>query len=371
MDRPPTAENSYTLLAPGPTTTSNTVRTTIFRDLSPWDDDFLSLVQDIREKLTALAAGAEGYTSVLFQGSGTAILEAVIGSVIPEDGRLLVLANGAYGQRLAQIAGRLKIPCVVAYSGETNTLDMVRLERTLAHDPTISHVAMVHLETATGMLNPVADVGRVVKRHQKTFIVDGVSSLGCVPLDAAQAGVDFLAGVSETGLGGLPGLGFVVARRQALLVTEGRARSLTLDLFDQWQTMEKQWGRWRFTPPTQLVRAFQQAFRELDEETLTARFDRFRRNHNILVGGMTSLSFRPLLPEPLRSPVVTAFHYPEHSAFQFDRFRRELIGRGFVLYPGKVTSAPTFRVGTIGQVDHRVVGHFLGAVEQSMYWMKG
>jgi 2-aminoethylphosphonate-pyruvate transaminase len=362
-------ENPYLLLTPGPLSTTKTVRAAMLRDWCTWDQDYNGIVQEVRTALVRLATSGPGYTAVLMQGSGTFSVEATIGSVVPEGGTLLVLANGAYGNRLADIARRLRIPLHVHTNGELAPPDLARLADDLAGDPSITHVAVVHCETTTGMLNPVEAIGRCVKEAGKTYIVDAMSSLGGIPLDAAGIGADFLISSANKCIQGVPGFGFVIARREALEACTGRARSLSLDLYDQWRVMEEQGGKWRFTSPTHVVRAFVQALRELEAEGgVPARYARYHANQTVLVAGMEELGFECLLPARLRSPIITTFRSPRHPAYHFGRFYGALKSRRFVIYPGKVTATETFRIGTIGDVFPEDMRRLVHAVRESMFW---
>ncbi len=365
-------ENPYLLLTPGPLSTTPSVKRVMLRDWCTWDDDYnVGVVQVIREKLVRLAtANPANYTAVLMQGSGTFSVESVIGSAIPEEGKLLVLANGAYGQRLAKIADRLRIPLRVEDSGETSPPDVAALERTLREDPDITHVALVHGETTTGMLNPLTEVAAAVKAAGRVLIVDAMCTFGGVPLDVDQLGIDFIISSANKCIQGVPGFGFIVAQRDALAAIEGRARSLSLDLFDQWKTMEEGKGKWRYTSPTHTVRAFAQALAELEDEGgIEARFQRYTQNQKVLSEGMAELGFRGLLPAATQSPIITAFHFPDSPDFEFKRFYALLKERGFVIYPGKVTDLNTFRIGTIGDVDEKAIENLLKAIKECRYWV--
>jgi 2-aminoethylphosphonate-pyruvate transaminase len=361
--------NPYLLLTPGPLSTTKSVKATMLRDWCTWDEDYNGITQDIRAQLVQRATRADGYTAVLMQGSGTFCVEAAIGTAVPADGVLLVLVNGAYGARMVEIARRLHIRVVSQDSGEASPPDLALLERTLAADPQITHVAVVHCETTTGMLNPVEAVGKIVKSHERRLIVDAMSTFGGVPLDMDVIGADFLISSANKCIQGVPGFGFVVARREALEQTKGRARSLSLDLYDQWREMEEKGGKWRFTSPTHVVRAFAQALKELAEEGgVEARHRRYRENHRILVEEMGWLNFSCLLPKEYRSPIITTFLSPAHPAYDFPKFYAALKTRGFVIYPGKVTSLDTFRVGTIGDVHPADIRRLVAAVKASMFW---
>ncbi len=366
-------DNPYLLLTPGPLSTSKGVRAALLRDWCTWDAEYNAVVQGVRSNLVELACVREqdqaDYTCALMQGSGTFSVEAVIGSALADDGRLLVIANGAYGQRIAKIAQALRIDHIVHDSGESAPPDLKRLEETLRADPKISHVAAVHCETTTGMLNPAAEIGRIVTSSGRMFILDAMSSFGGTDFDPVSAGADFLISSANKCIQGVPGFGFIVARREAMQSCAGRARSLSLDLYDQWQCMEEQNGKWRFTSPTHTVRAFARALEELTEEGgIQVRAKRYRENHRRLVAGMRGHGFRTLLPDELQSPIITAFQNPEHPEYEFTRFYDALKARGFVIYPGKVTSANTFRIGSIGHLFPEDVDRLIDAVGAAIYW---
>ncbi len=363
-------ENPYLLLTPGPLSTTKTVKAAMLHDWCTWDSDYNSLVQEIRAELVRLAGvNQTEYTSVLMQGSGTFAVESVIGSVIPENGKLLVLANGAYGQRIATIALYLKIDYLVYDAGELDRHDPDTIDAILGNDNAITHVAVVHCETTTGMLNQIEEIAEVVKKHSRIFIVDAMSSFGGIKIEMEKLGIGYLISSSNKCIQGVPGFGFVIARKSLLEKCEGNARSLSLDLFDQWQTMEKGNGKWRFTSPTHVVRAFRQALTELEEEGGTEiRYNRYLTNQRILVIGMRNLGFETLLPDKLHSPIITTFISPESSAFDFQEFYNKLKSRGFVIYPGKVTDYQCFRIGNIGDIQLSDMENLITAVAASMYW---
>jgi 2-aminoethylphosphonate-pyruvate transaminase len=303
------------------------------------------------------------------QGSGTFSVESMIGSVLPPNGKLLVISNGGYGDRLAKIAAVLGINHEVHDSGELAPPNLSRLEETLSSDNAISHVVMVHNETTTGMMNPLAAVAKIVKAARKVFLVDSMSAFGGVPLDMGELGIDFLVSSANKCIQGVPGFGFVLAKRDELEKTKGHARSLSLDLFSQWRGLEDGGGKWRFTSPTHVVRAFAQAMAELEEEGgVPARFARYSENHRILVEGMEGLGFRTVLPRELQSPIITGFYDPESDQYEFKRFYTLLKESGFVIYPGKVTGINSFRIGTIGHVFPEDFERLITVIGKSMYW---
>lgn len=342
----------YLLLTPGPLTTTETVKSAMMSDWCTWDKDYNEgIVEVIRRELVGLATSRpEEYTAVLMQGSGTFCVEATLGSVVRPDDYLLVAANGAYGKRMGTIAEYYKLNCHVMRFEETEAVDPKVIDEYLTSHPEVTHVSVVHCETTTGVLNPLAEIAAVVKRHGKVLIVDAMSSFGGVPVDMAALGIDFMISSANKCIQGVPGFGFIIARRSLLEQCKGVARSLSLDIYDQWETMEKGHGKWRFTSPTHVVRAFMQALTELKEEGgIAARYARYRENHRTLVEGMRSLGYRTLLPDEWQSPVITSFYYPT-ADFDFNTFYQKLKAKGFVIYPGKISQADTFRIGNIGDV---------------------
>lgn len=364
-------ENPYLLLTPGPLSTSKGVKSAMLRDWCTWDDDYNGIVEEVRGRLIRLASPAPGYTCVLMQGSGTFSVEAAVGTAVPRDGKLLVLANGAYGQRIAEIARYLGIALTVLDSGEFAPIDLDALRDSLDRDRAITHVAVVHVETTTGMLNPIDEIGAVVEAAGRAYIVDAMSSFGGIPMDMADFKADFLISSANKCIQGVPGFGFIVARYTAMEAAAGNARSLSLDAHAQWQAMETGRGKWRFTSPTHVVRAFRQALDELDAEGgVEARAVRYTVNQRILVEGMRRLGFRTLLPDALQSPIITSFVSPDHPNYAFPRFYGALKERGFVIYPGKVTGAETFRIGNIGEVYREDVERLLDVMGETMYWTR-
>lgn len=365
-------ENPYLLLTPGPLSTSPGVRKALLRDWCTWDDDYnLGIVTPIRQRLVALASttAPDDYTAVLMQGSGTFSVEATIGSLLPPRGRLLVLANGAYGDRLAKIAAVLGIDHIVHDSGELAPPDLDRLDAALRSDPGISHVVCVHCETTTGMLNPLAEICGVVKRHARRMLVDSMSGFGGIPLDVAALGIDALVSSANKCIQGVPGFGFVIVRRDVITAAEGQARSLSLDLFDQWREMEKGQGKWRYTSPTHVVRGFYRALQELEAEGgVAARHARYSENQRRLVAGMERAGFACVLPRPLQSPIITGFRSPAATRYEFRRFYESLKARGFVIYPGKVTGIESFRIGSIGHVFPDDFDRLIDAVQAAIDW---
>jgi len=363
---PPRARDAL-LFTPGPLTTSLSVKQAMLHDLGSWHADFNALVASVRQQLLALAglSRSAGWEVVPLQGSGTFGVEAVFQTCVPPSGKVLVLANGAYGERIVQMLVHARIDHRVLRTPEGTPNDPAALEAALEADRSITHVAAVHCETTTGILNPIEAIGPVVKRYGAVFVVDAMSSFGGVPIDFAECGADFLISSANKCIEGVPGFSFVFARRDLLLASEGWARSLSLDLLGQLRGFEKN-GQFRYTPPTHAVAAFAQALRELAAEGgVAARHDRYCRNHVTLMAGMTRLGFTPYLDPLVQSPIITAFRYPT-PAFNFARFYRELSDRGFIIYPGKLTLVDTFRIGTVGRLFPCDIEQLIAAVERVM-----
>jgi 2-aminoethylphosphonate-pyruvate transaminase len=359
-------DTQYLLLTPGPLTTTRTVREAMMHEFSTWDVDYNRIVQSIRERLVGLAtcdlANLGTYTATLMPGSGTFVVESVIGSVIPPNGRLLVLNNGVYGARITTISRMLGLDTVELHQAEIESTDLGQVEQILANDPGITHVAMVHCETTTGMLNPVEAVGEIVRRHGRVFILDAMSSFGGIPMSMESTGAHYLISSANKCIQGVPGFGFVVADRATLGGTEGWARSHSLDLLDQWREMEANGGKWRFTSPTHVVSAFSQALDELETEGgIDARHTRYIANQKTMVKGMRDIGFRTLIEDEVQSPIITSFYYPDSAGFDFQKLYDALKSRGFVIYPGKVSHAQCFRIGSIGDVHPsdmiKLIGH--------------
>ncbi|MCF7743688.1 2-aminoethylphosphonate--pyruvate transaminase [Aeromonas veronii] len=363
----------YLLLTPGPLSTTATVRAAMLQDSCTWDADYnQGVVEPIRRELVRLATGPEyqsDYSTVLLQGSGSYVVESVLGSAIGADECLLIINNGAYGARMGEMARCLGLRHHELDCGETNRPEPAAIEAMLARHPEITHLAMVHCETTTGMLNPLEEVAELCQRRGIRLIVDAMSSFGGIPIDMGRLGIEFLISSANKCIQGVPGFGFVIARRAALAACAGRARSVSLDLHAQWQTMEQQGGKWRFTSPTHTVLAFAQALRELDEEGgIAARHLRYSENQRTLVAGMAALGFAPLLPEQWQSPIITAFYSPAHPDYRFADFYQRLKAQGFVIYPGKVSQADCFRIGNIGDVTPERVRDLLAAMASACYW---
>jgi len=365
--RPADRTGERILFTPGPLTTSATVRGAMGIDIGSWDIDCIDVVADIRQGLLSLAGGADDLTCVLFQGSGSFGVEAALGSAIPRDGKLLVLVNGAYGQRICSMATTLGIQHSIARDPEDRPHDPERLEAALREDPEITHVACVHCETTTGILNPLRELGLAVERQGRSLIVDAISTFGGYPCGPGEA-IDFNAGPIDHLIGstnkcieGVPGFNFILSRAGAMERCRGQARSLCLDMYDQWRVLEDS-GKFRYTPPTHVLLAFRQALLELEQEGgVAARAARYANNHRVLTQGMSALGYRCFVPTEWQSHIITSFCHPD-AGFDFKGLYDRLHAAGFIIYPGKVTETETFRIGTIGAIDSRHIELLLEAI---------
>lgn len=338
------------LLTPGPLTTSAATRQAMQRDWGSRDPAFIDLTRRIRKRIADIAGGADTHSCVLLQGSGTYGLEAAMATFVPPGGHVLVLANGAYCHRIASICEILGRTVEIYQTGEDTPPDPAEVVQRLAADDAIGHVVMVHCETTSGILNPLAEIARVVAAAGRSLMVDAMSSFGAIPIDVNATSIDVVISSSNKCLEGVPGLAFAIARHEILAASAGNAPSMVLDLHAQAAGFDKS-GEWRFTPPTHVVAALDAALDQLEEEGgVAARNARYSENCAILVDGMAALGFRTYLSHNLQAPIIVTFHTPQDAAFDFPAFYAGLQERGFTIYPGKLTKADSFRIGCIGQV---------------------
>ena len=353
-----------TLLTPGPLTTSLRTRQAMLQDWGSWDDSFNRLTASLCEQLLAIINGASSHHCVPLQGSGTFAVEAAIGTLVPRDGNVLVLINGAYGKRLAKICDVLGRRFSTFETAEDQPTTAADVERLLNADPGITHVALIHCETSTGILNPLSEIAEVVAKQGKRLIIDAMSSFGALPVDAQETPFDALIAASGKCLEGVPGMGFVFARKDALAHAAGNSHSLAMDLHDQ-HTYMANTGQWRFTPPTHVVAALHEALAQYNEQGgLPARHQRYTKNCQTLLDGMATLGIRSFVPAAIQAPIIVTFHAPKDPRYQFKDFYERVKAKGFILYPGKLTQVDTFRVGCIGHVTHADMQAAVNAVAQ-------
>ena len=339
------------LLTPGPLTTSTSVKKEMLIDRCTWDTDYKHMTIKIQNELLAVAKVKPlTHSTILMQGSGTFSVEATLNTALTSKDKLLLIVNGAYGERMVNISDRIGINYEV-YNCDYNKVPEVDvIESILKEDSSITHVAMVHLETTTGILNPLKEMTSIIKKYNKIFILDAMSSFGGIPIDLSSGSIDFLISSANKCIEGVPGFGYVIVKNDVIEKCQGNAASLVLDLYDQWQVMNKD-GKWRFTSPTHTVAAFLKALQELKEEGgVEARNQRYQTVNKFIRKELRVLGFEAYIHESFQSPVIATYKYPT-SNFNFQEFYDYLKSKGFIIYPGKLTKIDTFRLGNIGKIS--------------------
>ena len=351
------------LLTPGPLTTSYEVKEAMLKDWGSWDGDFRAITRDVRDRLIGMV-GKSGFDCVPMQGSGTYLVEAMIGTLIPRDAKVLVLANGAYGLRAAKCLSVMGRACSVIDKGDYLPPRGAEVAAALQADLEVSHVVAIHCETSSGILNPLEEISDAVAAAGRKLVVDSMSAFGAV--DVQRVTFEALVSSANKCIEGVPGFGFVLAPRDVIAGAGGNAHSLSLDVHDQWAYMEKT-GQWRFTPPTHAIVAFLEALKAHEAEGgVAARGARYAHNRDVLVAGMRDLGFETLLADEWLSPIITTFFNPAHPAFDFQRFYDILKREGFIIYPGKLTVVDSFRIGHIGRMDADVMRSVVGAAAAAL-----
>lgn len=353
------------LLTPGPLTTTSRTKQAMLRDWGSRDSDFIALTARIRDSITALCSGGSTHTCVPIQGSGTFAVEAMLGTMVPSNGGVAIAVNGAYGRRIAEITRRLGRRAVIIEGPEDEPTNIGALERCLTETPHLTHLAVVHCETTSGIENPVDKMAEIAARHGLALLVDAMSSFGALPIDCRALRPQAIAASANKCLEGVPGVGLVIAEIAALEACAGHAPSLSLDLHDQWRGFESN-GQWRFTPPTHVLAALDSALEQLAEEGGSpARLTRYRKNCRHLIDGMKALDFQPFLAAKVQAPIIVTFLNPSNNSFDFNEFYNFLHNRDIVIYPGKVTDAETFRIGCIGAIDVTDIDRALKAMAEA------
>jgi 2-aminoethylphosphonate-pyruvate transaminase len=346
-----TAHREAILLTPGPLTTTLRTKVAMLRDWGSWDSDFIAVTARVRRALLDIISGHETHAVVPLQGSGTFSVEAAVATVVPRQGHVLVLDNGAYCKRAAKLTGLMGRKTTVVAFDESEAVSPQALDEMLTADSSITHVVMIHCETGAGVHNPLQAVADVCARHGRGLIVDAMSSFAALEIDARKVRFDALIAASGKCLEGVPGMGFVFLRKDILDGCAGNSQSLAMDLYDQYVYMEKT-GQWRFTPPTHVLVALDEAIAQFQEEGgQSARLARYEKNYQTLVQGMAELGFKPYLDPAIQAPIIVTFHAPADARYDFRRFYEAAKANGFILYPGKLTQIETFRVGCIGAID--------------------
>lgn len=347
------------LLNPGPATTTDSVKMAqVVSDICPREQEFAELVEFITEELTVFVGDPKDYVTVLFGGSGTAVVESMISSAVT--GPLLVINNGAYGKRMCQIAEIYNLNYVEYKHSPVKELDLDHLKKYIMDSKLkFSHLAMVHHETTTGMLNDLEGVGKICQALGIELIVDGVSSYAAVPIDMKKMNISFLASTSNKNIQGMPGCGFVIAKKNSLdRLKDSKARNLYLSLYDQ-HSFFQQKKQLRFTPPVQTFYALKQAIIETKREGVEARYLRYSKSWQTLVKGLAELGLELLLPENCQGKLITTIIEPANDNYSFEKMHDYLYDKDITIYPGKLFEQNTFRVANIGAIDFRDIEIFL------------
>ncbi len=356
------------LFTPGPLNTKLIVKEAMLHDMGSRDKEFLEVVREIRDELLNIAevTREEGYDVVLMQGSGTFGVEAVISTALPGNGHLLVISNGAYGDRIRQMSDIYHIKTTTLSYKQNIVPPFEAVEEILQNDDSITHVAIVHCETTTGIFNDIENIGRIAQKHNKVYIVDAMSSFGAVPIDIYELGIDFLISSSNKCIEGVPGFSFVIFKTDTLEKCKEQARTVSLDLYSQWMDMKKT-NQFRFTPPIQVVLAFNQAIKELKAEGgIIRRAERYRQNYQRLIEGTEATGLKTYLDKKDQGYIITSFLFPDHPNFDFTVFYEKLHQRGHVIYQGKLSDTNCFRIGNIGQLYLYDIDNLILSIEEVM-----
>lgn len=352
------------LLTPGPITTSLTVKEAMLHDYGSRDTNFMRINRAVLNHLLALVNGTKTHVAVPLQGPGTFILEAMVQTLVSDQDYVLILSNGAYGRRMAKICDKIARRYLMIEIPENEPVHIDLLRSCLSDHPEITHVSVVYCETTTGILNPIQEIAQLVAQAKRKLLIDAISAFGALPLDTKTIPFDAAAVSSNKCLQGVPGCGFCIVKKSSLEQAKGNAKTLALDLYDQWDIMEKT-GQWRFTPPIQVIVALHKALEELEKEGgITAREKRYRENLAVLLEGMNRLGFQLYLSEQYQAPIIATFLTPNHPNFDFTTFYNRLKEKGFVIYPGKLTNVDTFRIGCIGDLHQEQLKNAIAAIEE-------
>lgn len=369
MNKLPKSKDSI-LFTPGPLTTSATVKQAMLRDLGSRDAEFINVVKEIRNELLKLGNVTKGeYEAILMQGSGTSGIESVITSTMTDNDCMLIIINGAYGHRIAKIAKIHKLNTIELEFPENEIPDIETVEETLKKHENITHMTVVHCETTTGILNPIKEIGQLAKAYNKVYFVDSMSAYGAIPTDLKESNIDYLVSSANKNIEGIPGFSYILARTEELMKCKDISRTLTLNLYAQWEGLEKN-GQFRFTPPIQSMLAFHQALQELKMEGgVAARYQRYKNNHKILNDGMRELGFKEYIKPELQAPIISTYYNPEHPNYDFEKMYQLFNDAGIVIYPGKTTKAECFRIGSIGRVFEEDIHFLLDTMKRIMIKM--
>ena len=350
------------LLTPGPLTTSSSTKEAMLHDWGSRDKKFIDLNSSIRESLVRLIDGDNYYQCVPMQGSGTFAVESMVSSLTSKNSKILILINGAYGQRMKKMCTYLNRDFIQYEVAEHEVHDLIKIEE-LIDNNNLTHVFTVYCETTSGILNPIEEIAKLAEKKKLSLFIDAMSAFGALPLSAKKIRFDAVAASSNKCLEGVPGVGFILVKNEVIQNAKGNSHSLSLDLFDQWEAMEKN-KQWRFTPPTHVLAAFNQAIKEHEKEGgVEGRYKRYKNNCSIICKGMKDLGFEQLLPNKLQAPIIITFKQPKDVNFNFEKFYNALSDKNFLIYPGKLTVAETFRIGCIGNLNEKDMYDTIKAVK--------
>lgn len=338
----------YKLLTPGPLSTSENVKRAMNFDYNTWGEDYNSITQDIQQKMLDVAGVGENYTTVLMQGSGTFGVESLLINLTNEDSRILIISNGRYSERISQIADYASINHTIYQVNYDQIPDPKEIDTILSNNEEITHVFMVHNETTSGILNPLEAIGNVVKKYNKIYLVDAMSSFGGVPIDMKN--VDAMISSPNKCFQGIPGFSIIIVKIDLLEIYKGNSTTFSLDLYEQYMSMHKE-GKWRFTSPTHSVVAFRQALKDFFEEGGTkTRNKRYANNQKILAEGMKDLGFKTYVPEEYQSPIITTFLNPENNNYEFETIYNYIKNKGYIISSGNLIGINSFRIANIGEI---------------------
>lgn len=342
------------LLIPGPVTTRPEVRAALAQDVAPWDNDFRRFLTHLRERILPIGHGVPGEHTVLpLPGCGHFITEAAIRTFLPPGGRLLVPATGSYSDRmirLAQDAGRIPVPLAITPLQPT---DPAVVAAALAADPAITHVGLIFSETGSGVVHDPAAIGAVARAAGRRMLVDAVSAFGALKLDlSVQPEIDAVVFTSNKCIEALPGVAFAVARIDRLLESSGNAGSWSFDLADvHGHALRHGPGSFRFTPPAQILAAFDRALDFFEDEGgQAARLVRYTKNMLTLYDGVCALGLTPYLRPEHQGPIIVNVHAPADPGWDLQRFVDALKRRDVLISNFYSTPTPSFRVGCIGAI---------------------
>ncbi len=346
------------LLNPGPATTTDSVKLAqVVPDICPREKEFGDLMEWVSKELTEIVADNKEYTTILFGGSGTAVVESVLTSVIPHDKKVLIINNGAYGKRMVQITNRYKMDFIEFKSSPIEPLNIKKLEETIKQNSNISHLAVIHNETTTGLLNNLDDLGQLSKKYNLELIVDAMSSYAAIPISMKKQNISYLMASSNKNIQGMAGVGFVIANIEKLKSLQNiQPRTFYLSLYEQYQNFIKT-HQMRFTPPVQTLYALKQAIIETKQEGIENRYKRYSKSWKTLITGLKSLNLKYLVDDKYHSKIITSIFIPQ--GVDFNDMHDYFYERGFTIYPGKVEEFNTFRIANIGDINYKDIEKFL------------